>query len=154
MASDRGLRRAVNVTRRGHAAAGPAGWGGGAPLRWPSPQAAVSCPAPLLVGRAADQKAWARLGPGKVGEVSDCLCPPRAGRPRHLSRREETLARRHAYLISRRPPPNLASPPQQKGFPGPKTLLGNGWTPGTRQSEPKALAPALSRALLEARLAS
>lgn len=104
-----------------------------------------SCPAPRLVGRLADKKAWARLGLGNMGEVSDCLCPPHAGRPRHLSRREETLDRLHAgrlaYLISRRPPPNLASPPQQKGFPGPRNASRkrvDPWDP----AEPKALARA------------
>lgn len=48
----------MNVTGRGHAATGPAGWGGGAPLRGPSPLAAVPALRPAL------SAAWQTRKPG------------------------------------------------------------------------------------------
>lgn len=76
---------------------------------------------------------------------------------------EETLARWPArppaglaYLISRHPPTNLASPALRAGFPGPRNASGrraNPWEPLHPQSEPSARARLPPRAL-EARPAS
>lgn len=103
---DGGLCRPMNVTRRGHGDAGPAGWGRGAADAMaltpgcrsrPAPsRSRASDPPPRLASPVAGREALAALGRGQMGEVSDFLCLPPCECPSHLPGREKTLARLHA----------------------------------------------------------